>query len=435
MILRFGSISEIVKGLNGDAEQRLVKVEESRVIGNQCDCYVKDGDAISSCCSEFAYKENTSFHYGSSIVYKHYGEIDFGKVAKDKMNIPLDLLRYLSVTNLDLPQCFLPMGNYRRNALEDNVKQMRGSVFEGARDLGFSKADIFNLPAQEAVALMIEIVAKRLDYHEVDDDQRFIKEFGAYLPTWKYWELKLGDCDKYSSSLTVVFNIFKMNNPNLGNIYITNRTNREIDVGIVGLDGKIHRWNEFIIMGNNSIVISDIDPTFYDYDLDADDLEAKYGYHISENKLFMQLLFYASINDPVKSYYLAMDLYNRANNIDVVDRRGLLLLSANYLYIVSGEYPEWSRENIEIVLDNYLRDYEEAGITLEELMLGVEVMLSDNLGIDVDIIERNADYYYILFYAISIFKRNNELERVEMLKEEMRIMYPARYCRQYNDCK
>ncbi len=214
-------------------------------------------------------KTRTYDIYGERIFYQDFSKIDFSSVEKEKeLVVPWDL------------------GFILEHPKIKDKEKLEGLVFEEARKLGYTKESISKLSIKDAILLSVEVVASRINYYDVDHDKKFIKEHGAFLPIDVYFELGKGDCDKYASAVIAVFDVFKDLNKNLKNVYITNSG--------IGHIPQPHDWNAIIILYENKIVVSHIDPTFYD---NGGKLEGEKGFHIPENNLEFLARFYSDILD------------------------------------------------------------------------------------------------------------------------------------------
>ncbi len=201
--------------------------------------------------------------------------------------------------NKDVPQKIkekIRFSNLFFGANFNDVKQFERDVFNEALKLGYNQERIFQAKPKEVIQLATDIVAKRMSYHNVDEDASFNKFRGDSIENVPglffddlLFKIGKGNCKKYALLTTAIFDIFKKNNANLKNIYLASNAK---DFGGESLD---HKWNSIIFASDSLVYVSHIDPTFYDNGRDS--LEAKKGFHISENELEFLAKFYYNFRD------------------------------------------------------------------------------------------------------------------------------------------
>jgi len=198
------------------------------------------------------------------IVYSDFSEIDFDSIPIEKIKLPSDL------GGLDRHLLHgKSYGGFKPKI--SNAETLKKLIFAEASKLDYDIKRISALSAKDAIMLSVEIVASRMKYHLVDSDHDFIVKHGSHLPIDEYFELGLGDCDKYSGALMAVFELIKKNNSNLENVYVTR------DLGGLSIP---HSWNNITLLTKDKVILTHIDPTFYD---NGGELEAKRVTHIPEN--------------------------------------------------------------------------------------------------------------------------------------------------------
>jgi len=213
-------------------------------------------------------KKSTREVYGDRIRLVKFSELEI-KTEKD-VGIPQDLFKAILLNS-----------NSPRIAYEE---RFRTAVLNEGRRIGINDEKIKSDSAKEAVLDAAKIVRNRIDYLDVDHDKDFIRIFGKYLPHDRYFELGMGDCDKYAALTTAIFQIFKEMNPRLNNVYLSGGTSFG---GIL----DFHEWNSVIVLENDKINVSHIDPTrFYSKKL----IETQDGYINSKNFLSS---FYTSVEN------------------------------------------------------------------------------------------------------------------------------------------
>lgn len=202
--------------------------------------------------------------YGGDIEYVDFSklEIDGGDMARE---VPFDLASFFSSKILNRPRI-------------KDWNKFEKLVNETALQIGYELKKIESMKAKRAIKAVVEIVSHRLTPFLVDDDAEFVKKYGKELPIERYFELGMGDCDKYRDSVIGVFSLFKQQNPNLRNVYVSNSR----------LGGRVipHAWNSIVVLEKDKIKLSHIDVCRYDEGLG---LEAT-DYHI-DRKNFKKPFF------------------------------------------------------------------------------------------------------------------------------------------------
>lgn len=184
----------------------------------------------------------THKRYGKNIIYYDFFKIPDNLIIDIGIKLPHDLKKFLK-SKWNSP------GIKNRSHFEQEV-------WEEANKLGYTPDKVKNMGVKEAIMAAVKIVASRLTFCYVDRDD-FAEKHGAFLPHDVYFHLKLGDCDKYRGITIGVFNIIKKLNLKLQNVYLSTE-----ELG--GNSGTGHAWVSVVIPQHNYLVLSHIDPTFYD---------------------------------------------------------------------------------------------------------------------------------------------------------------------------
>jgi hypothetical protein len=259
--------------------------------------------------------------YRKNIEYQNLSEIDFTSLQEEKVPIPKELEMKIK---------------YRKEHFFriKNQKLLEELIFEEVEKLGVKKAETTSLHPEKAIKLSMEVTASVFDYFLVDGKE-FIAEHGASLPIEEYMQLRQGDCDKYTDVAVLAFNLFKENNPHLKNIYLLNDS-----VGPI----EKHIWVTAVMLDNNRIITTSLDPTFYD---NGNGLEGKEGTHIPKNNLVRLADFYSLLEDTKGAYLLIEEILQDKTVGEEVKER----LLSNLFFEV---YWQDDREKMESIRKHYL---------------------------------------------------------------------------------
>lgn len=268
--------------------------------------------------------------YGRNIFYFNFSEIPESVIEDEFLELPKDLREFIS-TKYNLPRT-------------KNKEKFFVDFWEEAEKLGYSEESFRNMGPKEAIMAAVKIVTARFSYFLVDTDKKFINQYGAHLPIEEYFHLKLGDCDKYRDATIVAFGIIKNLNPNLKNVYLT----RE-ELGGRGIV-TMHAWVAVLIPTKNYLMLSHVDPTFYD---SGGSLEAG-NFHISLKHDIFQSYFYFSLPGRINilhSYGILFEAYSKI--IDDPEREELLCRMGDVVHILSIYDAEAAASKIPFVLQEY----------------------------------------------------------------------------------
>lgn len=263
----------------------------------------------------FIIAPKTSEKYGTNIEYYDFSKIPFETIPEKGIKVPRDLENILKRTKPSI-------------ASEKTFKEL---VLQEAEKIGYSETDLSKLSCKKAVEATVDITANRIKYHSVDSDIDFIKKYGNDITHDRYFEIGLGDCDKYAAITIGVFDIIKENNNNLKNVYLSNST--------LGGDLQLHEWNSLVILKEDAMMLSHLDPTFYD---NGGELEAREGYHIHLNKKLFLGRFYRGLLD----YDKALEIYKSVfDEVGKEEQEYVCMESSSIAYLKGSlEEFEWIEE-------------------------------------------------------------------------------------------
>ncbi len=227
--------------------------------------------------------------YGVNIEYKNFSEMDDYLKNVQPGPIPNDLEKYI-------------FNKHHRPRIE-NPERFQREVWEEAERLGYLEGSAPYLGIKESIMLAVKISVSQFVYFDVDHDKKFIEKHGSFLPIDEYFHLRLGDCDKYRDATIAIFDMIKVVNPRLENVYLSTE--------LLGGNGDApHAWVSIIIAEKDRLVLSHIDPTFYDagQPLDAEE------FHISLQNDYYIASFYLEISETVSDFEFVLPLFNEAYN-------------------------------------------------------------------------------------------------------------------------
>jgi len=272
---QLGDRIEITKKLNSRTAKKLIKMADLLIwqlqpVGEDTS---KDTPSVTpkpipSVNKEILARER----YGKYIIYYHFSEISDNLTSNQQIELPKDLKKYLS--------------DKWNNPKIENCTRFEEEVWQEAAKLGYSPEKLKTPSVKDAIMAAVEIVGSRLTYYDVDIDMEFIKEHGEFLPNDVYFHLGLGDCDKYRDAIIAVFALIKELNPGLQNVYLSNEE--------LGGNFCRHAWVSVLILQEDCLILSHIDPTFYDND---GSLEAEDGFHITlKHNIFLTKFYDKLVN-------------------------------------------------------------------------------------------------------------------------------------------
>ncbi len=230
-------------------------------------------------------EESLYSYYRENIFYKDLSKIDFNEWTEYPKKIPESFLDAL------------------KNPIIKDKETFQQLVLDEALKLGYAKEEICKLDAYPSIKLAVEITANRIAYVDVDNDPEFLKQYsksGFDLGHDELFRIGKGDCDKYTMITVGILNFFKELNPNLAHLYFSDN----FGINEEKMSFR-HQWTSIICMYKNKIILSQIDPTFYD---NGDKLEAKIGWHVPKDEDNVRALFYTNMGE----YDAAFSIYQKA---------------------------------------------------------------------------------------------------------------------------
>ncbi len=209
-----------------------------------------------------------SEHYSlDNIVLTDLASASFRKVSSKSIPLTSDLARKLK---------------WERSLYDiKDPGKFEALVLKTASELGIEKEVIGYASALELLDLTVGIVCKRMNYFEVDDDTEFKAKYGENLPLDVYFELGLGDCDKYTALAIRVFDVLKKYNSSAVNIHLGSDN-------FVGCN-DVHAWNVVILVLPDRVELVNIDITHYDQGTDLETDRIYYNFNYSRAFFFSYL--------------------------------------------------------------------------------------------------------------------------------------------------
>ncbi len=208
--------------------------------------------------------------YGKDkLVYYDFSKIPDGLALDKRIELPADLAKFMD-ESWDKPK------------IKDSIL-FEQDFWEEASKFGYNPDTLKNISPKEAIMAAVEIVVSRFTFCYIDEDQDFISKYGKNQPIEVYFHLKLGDCDKYRDATIAAFSIIKKLNPSLENIYLVSER--------LGGNFQPHAWVAILIPQEDHLILSHIDPTFYDA---GGHLEADTFHICLDNNIFL-VYFYKEL--------------------------------------------------------------------------------------------------------------------------------------------
>lgn len=320
----------------------------------------------------------TCERYGKKIVYYSLSKIPDNLVLNRKIELPLDLKEFLEY-------------EYNNPRIENSIR-FEQDFWEEASKLGYTHHRLKNAGIKEAIMATVEIACSRFTYFDVDNDSGFIKKYGEHLSTDDYFHLGRGDCKRYKHATIGVFHIIKKLNSRLQNVYLS-----EDDLG--GNHGTQHAWVSIVIPQNDCLILSHIDPTFYDngYPLEASKYHICLDYNIFMMRFYISVSIFAAHFDDGYSYIYAYQLmYEEFPEIKKARwRKWVLNEMSDVNYKISYSKPLVALNNAPWILERY----EAEGF-------------SDNLD-------------KILAYTCYVYRNANRMSELEKYKQRLLNEFPS----------
>lgn len=242
--------------------------------------------AVLLCCSSTKAVETSPIQeiatrekYGQNIIYYDFSKIPLDSLILDEeISFPNDLKNFLN-------------DEFNNPKIQD-PQRFEELFWKEADKLGFTADKFKEMNIYQAIKAVVKIVGARITYHDVDGDTNFTKTYGQHLPIDVYFELGLGDCDKYRGATLAAFKIIKPLNPRLRNVYLSTEE--------LGGNTQFHAWVSVVIPQQDRLIVSHIDPTFSDNGgaLEADD------FHITLQNNFFLARFYRKLSGWENQVYI-----------------------------------------------------------------------------------------------------------------------------------
>lgn len=228
--------------------------------------------------------------WSEPVQYADFPDLPWSQLSREKRSVPAGLAKVLPG----------PANVFSAVKVADPLA-LEKMIIASAEARGVQANELARLTAKQAVELAVNIVADRLTYLLVDEDQQFIDRYGKHLPIDRYLQIGRGDCDKYAAGVEVVFSYLKTQNPGLANVHVSRAS-------LGGLT-QAHAWNTVLLVGDGGIAVSHIDPTFND---NQGNLIAQRGFHVSKNQKEFVARFYADSWAFNAAYLANEELYRDA---------------------------------------------------------------------------------------------------------------------------
>lgn len=328
----------------------------------------------------------TRERYGQKITYYDFFSLPDNVDTQAKIELPEDLAIYVK-SRVNSP-------TIDKNNIY-NQHWFEADILEEMHRRGYDLSDFAEMNYHDAIFACVKVVASRIKYNDMGNKfaKKFNKKYGRAPMLDDNFYHRTGDCDIYRDLTIVLFNYIKKINPRLNNIYLL----RERLGGNLLLHTE-HAWVAILIPQENRLLLSHIDPTFYDVYgwnkrcLESDDKRICRGL----NDAILRACFYRGLEDKNNLLYAYEDfekLYRIAPN----------------------------RRLKEFILDNLTYTAERIS-HLVSLKLATEKFL----WILAEYDKNNFVQYHdeALYNAYLIFTRNNEKAKAESVKIKLLKKYP-----------
>lgn len=286
----------------------------------------------------------TSKKYGMNVKYYNFSQLPLESLPEKEIGVPLDMEWHI---------------NYNKPRINDQ-KNFERIVLEEAAKLGHSEEELNCLSLEKAVKMAMDITASRMTPHLVDNDKEFSKKYGVDISHDEYFEIGLGDCDKYANIAIGIFDILKEKNPNLKNAYLSNSS--------LGGRSQLHEWNSLIILKEDSILLSHLDPMWYD----SDNVLEAFKYHINLKGNIYLAKFYYSLSDYSFAFDIYKNAYEKVEKEDKEEISGNMAFSAYMLksvekirWLEEQYYENDLTEGLDKILCYYYKILKEVGFVEE----------------------------------------------------------------------
>jgi hypothetical protein len=244
--------------------------------------------------------------YGKNIIYHSFFKIPKNLNFQKEILLPKDLKNYLDNPIRDL--------KITNPLVVANPQRFKEDLYLEMAECGYSIYDFRKMNAEEMILAAVKITCSKIEYGFLDENE-FKQKYGRRIYIDDNFHFGIGDCDKYADLTITIFNFIKNYNPGLKNVYLCHG-----DLG--GNLYTEHMWVAVLIVQENSLILSHIDPTFYDVGrrslkkLLADD-----DWYITLKNDIFKACFYRELETGDLSNLLyAYEVFKKAYN-DTIDKR------------------------------------------------------------------------------------------------------------------
>ncbi len=286
-------------------------------------------EAVTQTIENVIIGKKTSEEYGKNIVYFDFSKLPEELIPKEKMKLPSDLEKSLN-KGYDKPEI-------------KNEQVFMGDFWKEAVKLDYSPDKFKEMGFKKAIQAAVEITASRFTYTLVDDSGNwFAQKHGKSLSTDEYFHYGFGDCDKYRNATIAAFEFIKSFNPKLENVYLSKEE--------FGGSKEWHAWVSIIIPQKDHLIISHIDPTFYDNDGELEASKDEFDSHILVYNDAFKAYFYHKLGDYEYACSLFEEALSRTMDEKTIEK---LLDDMSYTVLrmsnkrISSEKIEWVRQQYE----------------------------------------------------------------------------------------
>ncbi len=282
--------------------------------------------------------------YGKNIIYYSFYKIPKNLNFQKDVPKPKDLEKYLanplrnrSITNL---------------LLVADPQRFEKDICEELANCGYDISDFQKMDTEEAVLAAVKITCSRIEYGFLDES-KFKQKYQRKIYIDDNFHFRIGDCDKYTDLTITIFDFIKKFNPRLKNVYLLHS-----DLG-----GNIyteHMWVAILIIQDSKVILSHIDPTFYDIGKQTPKkLLADDDWYITlENDVFKACFYRELESGNLSNLLYAYDIFEKA--YVNASNRGLqeeILDNMNFtaLKMAVWGYPKVALQKNEWVMSQYVQ--------------------------------------------------------------------------------
>jgi hypothetical protein len=292
-------------------------------------------------------KQLTRDKYGENIIYHDFFKLPKNLDTRITVELPQDLATCLNTSPYNLTVDSKRVHNHQL---------FEKDILEAISESGYTVSELSKMNYHDAIFAIVNIVADRMNYGTLG--KNFLKRYERSASIDDNFHQRIGDCVRYTEATIVLFNYIKKDNPNFKNIYLT--------LGRLGgnlIDVTYHAWVAILIPQKNGLILSHIDPTFYDnYGLDKNKLEAG-DLHICRalNDAVLKASVYREIEDRDNLLY-TYNLFEKSYRLATTDEvRSIILDNLAYtLYRMSfftppKDFYKQNRNRLHWIIGEYER--------------------------------------------------------------------------------